>query len=83
MNIRNLLESTNGRTFSVVFRKKDGTMREMNCRTGVTKHLKGGVNPCAGKEDILTVFDMQKGAYRNITLHEVKVAKVDGVVYNF
>ena len=28
--------------FSVEFYKKDGTLRKMQCRLGVTKHLKGG-----------------------------------------
>lgn len=31
-----------GTIFSVVFEKKDGTLRRMVCRTGVKKHLAGG-----------------------------------------
>lgn len=31
-----------GSFFSVVNRKKDGTLRKYNCRLGVKKHLQGG-----------------------------------------
>lgn len=50
---------------TVTFLKKDGTVRKMNCRMGVTKHLKGGestLNP----DQYVTVYDMQKAAYRAI-----------------
>lgn len=33
---------SDGTIFSVVFEKKDGTLRRMVCRTGVKKHLAGG-----------------------------------------
>ena len=32
----------NGKIFTVTFIKKDLSTRIMNCRLGVTKHLKGG-----------------------------------------
>ena len=57
--------SSNGKIFNVVFTKQDGTIRSMNARLGVTKHLKGGVSTLNTNEYI-TVFDMQKKAYRAI-----------------
>ena len=36
-----LIESTNGKMFSVTFTKKDGTLRDMVCRMGVKKYVNG------------------------------------------
>jgi hypothetical protein len=65
---RAIIQSTNGKFFTAVFRKKDGTLREMNCRLGVVKHLKGGENTKAHLDQYINVFDAQKGAYRTINL---------------
>ena len=67
------LEQANG-FVTVTFLKKDGTIRKMNCRMGVTKHLKGGESTLDG-ERYVTVFDVSKGAYRAVnreTILEVK-----------
>ena len=67
-----LLEKNKGTIFSVVFLKKDGSIRYMNCRLGVKKHLKGGklaFNPL--ERALLVVFDMQKEAYRMINLETI------------
>lgn len=82
-SIRKILESTNGRTFTVHFVKKDGTVRKINCRTNVRKYLKGGESTIAGKPNLLSVFDMQKKAYRCINLDTIIDAKVDGVEIQF
>ena len=42
MFIESVLKATQGKFFTVVFVKKDGTTRVMNARLGVSKHLKGG-----------------------------------------
>ena len=65
--------------FTVDFIKKDGTLRTMNCRLGVTRHLKGGeLGYNAAEKNLLPVFDMDKGAYRIInvsTIQEVRYNK--------
>lgn len=69
--------------FSVRFTKKDGTERDMNCRFNVTAHLRGGVDSTAHKENIRTVFDMQKQAYRKFnvdTLKEMRLNKQHYVI---
>jgi hypothetical protein len=68
MTVQELIELTkNGNIFSVVFVKKDGTRREMVCRLGVKKHLKGGeLKFDAKSRGLLPVFDMQKQAYRMV-----------------
>ncbi|MDC1406685.1 hypothetical protein N8314_03970 [Akkermansiaceae bacterium] len=40
--VTQVIEDSNGRMITVVFEKADGTLRTMNGRTGVKKHLKGG-----------------------------------------
>ena len=72
-----------GKIFSVVFTKKDGTIRKMVARLGVRKHLKGGeLKYDAAACNLLPVFDMEKEEYRMInvsTIQEIKVggAKID------
>lgn len=81
--LKQLREMVGSKIFSVVFTKKDGTLREMVCRLGVTKHLKGGelgYNP----EDYnyLTVFDMQKQEYRTLNVNTLKQIKFEGITYS-
>jgi len=40
--LSNIIEQSDGRFFTVKFIKKDKSIRTMNARLGVTKHLKGG-----------------------------------------
>lgn len=60
-----IIESTDGKIFQVKFIKKDGTIRNMVARLGVTKYLKGG-DCTLDKDQYLIVFDMAKRAYRSI-----------------
>ena len=82
-DILHLLEQNKGNVFSVVFLKKDGSIRHMTCRFGVKKHLKGGelkFNPI--EKSLLVVFDMQKEAYRMINLETISNINMKGVEYN-
>ena len=78
--------------FSVRFIKKDGSVRDMTCRFGVTSHLKGGELAYKPADyDLIGVFDMnapskdpdvdEKGAYRSINLQTLQMLKVDGKSY--
>ena len=82
-DIRSMIDNTHGKIFSVIFTKKDGSLREMVCRIDVTKHLKGGENMQAHIDSLYTVFDMQAKGYRNINLSTVKQMKVDSKLYSF
>lgn len=65
--ITEIKEKVKNKIFTIEFIKKDGTLRVMNARLGVTKHLNGGqlkYNPT--ELNYLIVFDMQSGAYRTI-----------------
>jgi hypothetical protein len=81
--IQTLRELVGSKIFSVIFQKKDGTLREMVCRLGVTKHLKGGELKYSPEDfNYLTVFDMQKKEYRTINVNTLKRIKLDGVTYD-
>jgi hypothetical protein len=81
-NAVKLIQSTSGKIFTVSFIKKDGTLRKMNCRLGVTKHLKGGELAFDPKEyDLVPVFDVQKNAYRMINTDTLVEVTVGGETY--
>lgn len=80
---KKIKELVGSKIFSVTFTKKDGTLREMTCRVGVKKHLKGGELKYNPEElNYLTVFDMQAQDYRTININTLKKIKVDGVEYD-
>lgn len=82
--IREMIKELNGRIFHVNFIKKDGSERKMLCRTGVTKHLKGGelsYDPI--EKGLLSVFDMEKGEYRMVNLNTIITIKADGKIWDF
>jgi len=68
-----------GKIFTVEFVKKDGTVRKMNARLGVKKHLKGGSLAFDPSErNLLPVFDMQKEGYRMINASTILTIKIGG-----
>ena len=68
-----------GKIFTVEFIKKDGTLRKMNARLGVKKHLKGGTLAFDPSErNLLPVFDMQKEGYRMINSSTILNIKIGG-----
>lgn len=70
--IREAVSKTNGKIFSVEFRKKDSTIRKMVCRTGVKKHLQGGELPYNPIEKgLLSVYDMENEGYRMVNLNTI------------
>jgi hypothetical protein len=79
---KNMLAKTNGEFFSVQFIKKDGSVRDMVCRTGVTKHLKGGelaFDPA--EKGLMVVYEMNVDGYRMINLKALKKVTVGGITY--
>lgn len=80
-NLKTILDKTDGKVFSVRFIKADGSIREMKCRTGVTKHLKGGTSTISHKPELYGVYDMEKQAYRCFNLNKVLEVKCGSVAY--
>ncbi len=77
-----LQNETDGRIFTAFFRKKDGEMREMNCRRGVKAHLSGGELPYDPRAKLLLpVFDMQKEEYRMVNLKTLVSFNIGGETF--
>lgn len=75
-----IIKASNGKFVSVRFVKKDGSIRTMVARLGVTKHLKGG-SSTLDPSKYLTVFDVQKGQYRAINRGTILSVTIGGVSY--
>lgn len=77
--LKTLIAQSEGKIFSVEFIKKDGTLRKMRARLGVTAPLKGGENSVAHLPNYTTAFDMDKENYRNINLDTIQQLSVNGL----
>jgi hypothetical protein len=79
MIVENLLkETSNKKIFSVTFVKKDGSIRKMNAMRGVRKGVKGvGHSFDPSEKNLLTVYDMQIGAFRFVNLNDVLLFKAN------
>lgn len=73
MNIKQLLkEMQSGKIFTAEFIKKDNTKRVINCRTKVSKYVKGvGLSFDPKAKNLLTVYDLQIKKYRFINLSKL------------
>lgn len=67
--------SEHGKIFNVIFTKLDGSERKMNCRTGVTKHLKGGPKKYDA-QGAFGVYEVPTNGYR--CLYPENVISVNG-----
>lgn len=73
-NLAIKLLNTNGKIVTVTFTKKDGSIRIMNCRIGVTKHLKGGASTLDPAK-FITVYDLKSEGYRAIAKDSILAIK--------
>ena len=76
VKLREAIEDTKGRFFTIFFLKRNGELRKMTCRTGVRKCLKGndGVGALRAKSsntNLVSVFEMQINGYRSFDLERV------------
>lgn len=77
-----LIKKQNNLIFEVKFEKKDGSIRDMNARLNVKKHLKGGTltyDPAS--RGYIIAFDMQKKQYRTINTNTLISLKAKGDTY--
>lgn len=79
---KSLLKSTNGKFFVVTFVKKDGSIRKMVCRFGVTKGVKGTGHALKEDSNIVRVYDIQKKEFRSINLETLLTFKCGQMTYN-
>lgn len=82
-DVREALLNSEGKVFRVEFIKRStGELRVMHARIGVSKDVKGvglAFDPFA--KGLLTVYDMNKDAYRMINLDAVISLRVLGQEY--
>jgi hypothetical protein len=79
------IDRTNGKFFTVKFIKKDGTLRRMTCRTGVSKGVTGKGLAFEPKEKGLkVVWSTDAEGYRMINLAQVTEFTFNGetTIYN-
>lgn len=79
--VKTMLNASNGKFLTVTFKKKDGSMRTINGRSGVTKALAGGVRT-TDPEKYFTIFENNNG-YRSVNYSTVTEIKMDGRVVRF
>lgn len=82
--VAQLLANTGGKIFSAAFKKKDGSYRELNGRTGVAKHRRTKDKKSFAhnvNNPYFIVFDLQKGEYRVINLETLYWVRHDGIKY--
>ena len=80
--LESLIVSSKGKIFSCLFLKKDGSLRAMNCRLGVTKGVKGTGKPIHNQSNsYLTVYDMINKDYRAINLDTLELLEFGGTLY--
>jgi len=77
-----LITETNGKVFSAIFIKKDGSERTMNCRTQVSKGVKGvGLKFDPTNYNLVQVYDMNAKGFRFINLNTLKALQISGKAY--
>jgi predicted phage-related endonuclease len=87
--IRQLFVKASGHFVNLLVEKKTtGEDREMNCRTGVSKHTNGvGLSFDPNKYNLQVVWEANKAggaeSYRMVNLIGVKTMKVNGEEYIF
>ena len=81
---QSVLDSTRGRFFGVTFVKADGTLRNMTCRTGVSKHTSGrGLKYNARERGNVIVWDTSVKGYRTIKLDRLISLRFGGKEVTF
>lgn len=80
--LKYILKNSKGKIITVVFKKKDGSIRVMNTRTGVVKNIKGvGLPYDPEKYGYFILWDMKKGNYRTVNANTVTALKSGGKTY--
>lgn len=80
MDLAKVIECSEGRFLTVEFTKKDGSIRTLNGRLGVTKFLKGG--ECTlDRTKFVIVYDVQAKDYRAVNRETIISVKIDGVKF--
>ena len=75
-----LIKKSSGKILNVSFVKKDGSLRNLNGRTGVTTHLRGGKS-CVDQDQYLSIYDLKAQGYRSVNKDTIEEVKFGGGVF--
>ena len=77
------MRTAKGKIFTVTFKKSStGEVRTMNCRTGVSKDVKGiGLKYSRKDNNLFGVFDIQKQQHRSVNLDSLISLAMGGELY--
>jgi hypothetical protein len=79
LSLAKFIDDSCGKFLTVTFVKKNGEIRVLNGRLGVTKHLKGG--KCTlDKSKFIIIYDQQNAGYRSINRESILSVSCQGVV---
>ena len=81
---KQLIHNTNGKIFSSVFIKKDGSIRLMTGRLKVKKYLTDNARPRPydpNKYNLICLFDMINKGYRMINIETLKQLTINKKIY--
>jgi hypothetical protein len=81
MSLDQMLLDSGGKFVSVTFTKKDGSLRKLVGRMGVTSHLKGGVSTLDPSQYV-TIYDVQNGGYRAVNRDTIQSVTLEGVTHD-
>ena len=78
--LNDIVEASDGKFIAVSFIKKDGSLRTLNGRLGVVKHLKGG--ECTlDRSKYIIIYDMINKGYRSINRSTIQSVTIDGIIH--
>ena len=73
-----LILQSAGRFVTVVFEKKNGELRTLTGRLGVTKHLKGGVSTL-NADEYITIYDVVNKGYRAVNRSTIRSVTINHI----
>jgi hypothetical protein len=73
-----LKEIPKSHLFTVIFEKKDGSLRQMTGRRDVRKYLKGGESTIAHKKNLQSLYDTGAKDYRCFDTNKVLLIRGEG-----
>ena len=80
MNLSERVLASKGRWITVTFKKVDDSIRVLNGRLGVVKHLKGGQRT-SNPDEYIILWDAKEKDYRNVYKSRLMSVKDQGVEY--
>ncbi len=73
-----LILQSAGRFVTVVFEKKNGELRTLTGRLGVTKHLKGGTSTL-NADEYITIYDVVNKGYRAVNRSTIRSVTINHI----